>query len=137
MKRMIVACLLVLGVAGCEDEAQPGKARETLASTEFACVEPQVQAACGSGEQASGPPQTSQALECPHTCAAKEAYSKTDVVAPSDAKVGDLTTCLVSDVVFRVQDESPRVELSGKGYYVCCERCAERFRENPARFQGS
>jgi hypothetical protein len=103
-------------------------------------------AACGSATAAvCGPPpaaspstiDTAQSEVCKQTCASKDSFTDRDVVPAAHAKVGDLTRCPVSGVVFRVSDHSPRVEHAGSSLRLCCEGCAEKFREQPSRFSGS
>jgi len=73
---------------------------------------------------------------CQKHCAA-QSFDEKDVVPAAQAKIGDLTRCPVSGVVFRVTGETPRVEYAGQSRWVCCPGCAEHFRDNPARFSGS
>lgn len=54
-------------------------------------------------------------------------YAASDVVAPKDAKVGSLTTCAASGIVFKVTAESPRVTVDGVEQYACCATCGEKM----------
>ena len=65
---------------------------------------------------------------------AGRSFDETQVVPLKQAGLGDLTRCPVSGAVFRVSADTPRVEHSGRTHWVCCDGCAEKFRESPARF---
>ena len=96
-------------------------------------------AACGpETKKASGARQSDEELArfCQKHCAA-QSFNEKDVVPGPQAKVGDLTRCPVSGVVFRITGETPRVEHAGRGRWVCCPGCADHFHDNPARFSGS
>ncbi len=71
---------------------------------------------------------------CQGACAARIAYQESDIVPQPGASPGNLTRCLVSGVVFVVGDGNPKIEHEGKSYYLCCNGCAGKFRENPGRF---
>lgn len=73
--------------------------------------------ACGG----SAPPAASPAAEA-------------DVKAPGEAKVGEKTRCPVSGEVFTVAADSPKVEVDGKTYYMCCGGCSEKFKSDPKKF---
>jgi YHS domain-containing protein len=65
---------------------------------------------------------------------AASAAEAADVKAPGEAKVGDKTRCPVSGEVFTVSAESPKVEVDGKTYYMCCGGCTEKFKADPKKF---
>lgn len=71
---------------------------------------------------------------CQQACGTHEPYDEADLVDQPGARVGDLARCPVSDAVFRIRSDQPTVEHDGVHFYVCCDSCAERFREEPARF---
>ena len=73
---------------------------------------------------------------CKKACAA-HGYDESRVVPAPRAKLGDLTRCPVSGVVFEVDSDTPRLEHAGQSYWLCCDGCAERFRATPQRFAGS
>lgn len=77
--------------------------------------------------------------DCNASCGCEQPGSKTigPILPVSEAKPGDRTRCLVTNTVFQVKAYSPSVEHSGKTYYFCCDGCAEKFREAPAKFIGS
>ncbi len=136
MKRLWIA-LLLLSAPGCESRREAPSA--PVAAEPAACTS----AAAAACAPASTPTAASvsgidpaQSEVCKHTCAAKEPHADRDLVPAAQAKVGDLTRCPVSGVVFRVSAESPQVEYSGRKLRVCCGGCAEKFREQPARFGG-
>lgn len=73
---------------------------------------------------------------CRFSCAEKAKYDPARLVAQPGAseKPGVLTQCPVSGVVFHVDDRRPRA-LSGDDEYVfCCDKCALKFAERPARY---
>ena len=129
--------LLLLSAPGCESRRE---APPTPVAAEPAACTSATAAACA---PASTPTAASvsgidpaQSEVCKRTCATKEPHAEQELVPAAQAKVGDLTRCPVSGVVFRVSAESPQVEYSGKTLRVCCDGCAEKFREQPARFSG-
>jgi hypothetical protein len=71
---------------------------------------------------------------CRFSCATKIDYDPKDLVPQPGAKVGQLTQCPVSGVIFAVDASRPRVQLAANDYATCCESCAHKLRENPARF---
>ncbi len=48
--------------------------------------------------------------------------------------VGDVTKCPVSQNAFTVAADSPKVELEGKTFYLCCAGCVDKFKADPAKF---
>lgn len=58
------------------------------------------------------------ALVCT-ACATKLAYEEKDVVPAGKAKVGDLSRCPMSGVVFEVKQDSPKTDRG----YTCCGAC--------------
>jgi len=73
------------------------------------------------------------ATMCQKSCAVSD-YDPKDLVFPFEASVGDLTTCPVSGVVFRVTELSPTVNYKGKEIYTCCSSCSALYNNDPARF---
>lgn len=71
---------------------------------------------------------------CQAGCAAQFDYDEADVVAQPGAKVGDLTRCPVSGVVFVVQEDQPRYGSNGQTWYTCCAMCLGKLQEKPSRF---
>jgi hypothetical protein len=71
---------------------------------------------------------------CRFSCAAQQPYEAKDVVPQPGAVAGRLTRCPVSGVVFEVDDQRPRVALASGEYVLCCDRCAEKLKKDPARF---
>jgi YHS domain-containing protein len=61
-------------------------------------------------------------------------YDTSDVIGMTDAKIGDLTTCPVTGVVFRVTDNSPQITHNSENYYFCCSSCKSIFTSNPDNF---
>lgn len=83
-------------------------------------------------------PEATEATEATET-AAESAPAEGDeaIVPPGEAKVGDKTKCLVSEEIFTVEEDSPKVEYEGKTYYLCCPGCAKKFQADPAKYLGS
>ena len=71
---------------------------------------------------------------CEAGCAAQFDYDPADVVTQPGAKVGDLTRCPVSGVVFVVEEDQPHYEVDGKTWYTCCGMCMEKLQAKPGRF---
>jgi YHS domain-containing protein len=78
-------------------------------------------------EPASEPP-------APASAGSQPVHAEKDVVPGARAQPGDLTRCPVSNVVFRVEADSPRVEHAGKRGFVCCEGCKQHFDAAPDKF---
>jgi hypothetical protein len=71
------------------------------------------------------------------SCEHDKGTGEKPVVPMTEAKVGDRTTCPVMNTVFTVLPDSPKVEVSGKTIYFCCDGCASKFKENPKQFLDS
>jgi len=71
---------------------------------------------------------------CEMACSYQGEYEEGDVIKQPEAKLGDLTKCFVSGVVFMVTEDSPIAEHNGKKYYACCQTCSDLFNENPEEF---
>jgi YHS domain-containing protein len=132
---LLAASFVVL--PSCERDAPAAAAMETAA-----CAPSAAAAACG--PESATPPTAATAesgidLEmakiCKQACEHKQ-YDADKVVPAARAKLGDLTRCPVSGVVFQLDNETPRIEHAGQDYWLCCDGCAERFQQNPARFAG-
>ena len=54
--------------------------------------------------------------------------------APGEAKVGDKSTCLISNEEFLVTEKSPKVDYNGKTYYFCCPGCDTKFQADQAKY---
>jgi YHS domain-containing protein len=65
---------------------------------------------------------------------AVSAADAANIKAPGEAKVGDKTRCPVSGEVFTVSADSPKAEVDGKTYYMCCSGCTEKFKADPKKF---
>jgi YHS domain-containing protein len=61
-------------------------------------------------------------------------YDTSDVVGMTEAKIGDLTTCPITGVVFRITDISPQITYKGENYYFCCSSCKLIFTGEPDKF---
>jgi hypothetical protein len=71
---------------------------------------------------------------CRFACSTKLGYKAADLVAQPGAIAGRLTQCPVSGVVFAVGPSRPRVLLGADEYVTCCDRCAQKLRQNPRRY---
>lgn len=71
---------------------------------------------------------------CRFACATKLQYEAEDVVAQPGAMTGRLTQCPVSGVVFAVDSKRPHVLVGKDDYVTCCDRCAEKLRNDPRRY---
>ncbi len=71
---------------------------------------------------------------CRYACAAKVKHSAKDVVAQPGAKVGKLTQCPVSGVVFAVDADRPHLRIANADYVTCCDKCAQKLKANPKRY---
>ena len=87
--------------------------------------------ACNRGEVTGLPVDISDpelSMACEAGCSASLAEIATqDVADQPGAQVGQLTTCPVSGVVFRVHEGSPVVAHEGRSYFACCGGCAARL----------
>lgn len=73
-------------------------------------------------------PATTPAAATPAPAAAQR------LVPPGEARVGDRTTCPISNEEFVVTADSPHTEYEGRTYYFCCAPCVERFRAAPQQY---
>ena len=71
---------------------------------------------------------------CRYACAAKVSHTAKDVIAQPGAKVGKLTQCPVSGVVFAVDASRPHVRIAKADYVTCCSQCAKKLKANPGRY---
>lgn len=71
---------------------------------------------------------------CQYSCAAKVAFRERDLQVQPGVRDGHLSRCPVSGVVFRADAGRPRVHLATGDYVTCCEHCAQKLRQDPARF---
>jgi YHS domain-containing protein len=85
---------------------------------------------------ASGPDHAMAGV-CQKSCATRQAFDEADVVPQPGAVVGRLTRCPVSGVVFTVHEDGTAVSYAGSTWYLCCDGCAKKFRQDPARFTGA
>ena len=70
---------------------------------------------------------------CQKACAVQD-YDPKAVVSILDAKIGDLTTCPVSGVVFEVTANSSKVNFDGKDVYFCCASCTAMYNSYPNHY---
>jgi len=71
---------------------------------------------------------------CQMACASKGNFSKTQINEQPNVKVGDLTRCPVSGVVFKVKPNSAQTKFLGESLYFCCDSCKQRFFKESKRF---
>lgn len=84
---------------------------------------------------ASGP-DPEMAGVCEMSCATRAPFDEADVLSQPGANVGRLTRCPVSGVVFTVGEDATAVSHDGHTWYLCCDGCEKKFRQDPARFTG-
>jgi hypothetical protein len=138
LPRWLYSALLVgLGVAaGCNEDRN----RSAPTEPQRAACAPATSGAESCTEGAASPkplPVKEASAFCKEACDdAGRSFDESKVVPLTHAKVGDLTRCPVSGAVFRISADTPRVEHSGRTHFVCCDGCASKFRESPARFSG-
>ncbi len=70
---------------------------------------------------------------CQASCGVSD-YDDSDIVGIAEAKVGDITMCPVSGAIYMVKESSPVLKHNGDTFYSCCAGCADKFKEDPARF---
>jgi len=89
-------------------------------------------AACDRGEVSGLPIDAFDpeiAVACQAGCSAPITEIASEGVADQPgAAVGELVSCPVSGVVFRVHEASSAVEHAGQQYFTCCGGCAEKLR---------
>jgi hypothetical protein len=71
---------------------------------------------------------------CRFSCSVQQPFDERDVADQPGAANGQLARCPVSGVVFKVDDQRPRVALATGTYVVCCDKCAEKLKRDPGRF---
>jgi YHS domain-containing protein len=73
--------------------------------------------------------------ECLHGCGTSLPYREDQLVSQPGARAGDFTRCPVSKVVFVVDgNKTPARSHEGKPVFFCCEPCADRFSQTPAKY---
>ena len=102
--------------------------------------------ACGSNQvgpetetveqEKSATPAHHQHTEEPKTEPASEPATAASDVLPNDGTraVGDVTTCPVTDDVFKISENAPTAVVDGKTYFFCCKGCIKEFNADPAKF---
>lgn len=73
-------------------------------------------------------------VACRMACEARDLPAGTKIVAQPEAKPGDVTRCPVSGVAFIAAADGPEVTIEDKTYRPCCDVCAGKLQEEPARF---
>ena len=99
---------------------------------------------CSSGEPASsceapggkiaGHFDSAMSGVCRFACATKLKYDARDVLAQAGARVGRLTQCPVSGVVFAADANRPRVRAGSEEYVICCDKCATKLKHDPRHY---
>jgi peptide-methionine (R)-S-oxide reductase len=49
-------------------------------------------------------------------------------------RVGDEITCPVMGRRFKINEDSPYVDIDGRRHFVCCSQCAELLRKEPGKY---
>ena len=115
--------------------SSPSLAARTVAATGSACNSAAGAAACDAPNgKIAGNFDLAMSGVCRFACATKLKYEPKDVLAQPGAKLGRLTQCPVSGVVFVVDDHRPRVKYAGGNFVMCCDRCAEKLRHDPHHY---
>lgn len=70
---------------------------------------------------------------CQKACAMQD-YDPKAVVAALDARIGDLTTCPVSGVVFKVTEASSKVKYKDQEIFTCCSSCTTLYNHDPESY---
>jgi len=66
---------------------------------------------------------------CQKRCSEKSInYKEGDIVANGNAKIGQITKCPTSRVIFRIRKSTPKIMHKGKQYQFCCIGCFARFK---------
>ena len=64
---------------------------------------------------------------CASACGSRAAGDRAQAKRQPDARPGDLTFCLVSGAVFRIDEKATVREVNGRRHYFCCDACAGYF----------
>jgi len=137
MKRLVILSAVLVAAAAttlatrsylCGDAAMAGatKAGDACAPSTASTT------AATAGKTLNADPELSAI--CQKACAARVPYKEAELVSQPGAKIGNLTRCPVSGVVFKVGITNPTVKYKGVAYRTCCSMCSKRFRAQPARF---
>lgn len=92
--------------------------------------------ACGGGAKEPAAPTTAPEPATSAAPATSGSAATSGIVPPGEAKIGDKTTCLISNEEFTVTASSPKVEHEGKTYYFCCPGCDNKFKADPKKYLG-
>lgn len=123
------------GACGMQAEEQPAGA-----CGQAAAAHGEGARGCGCGSNcgpAEAPKAEAPKAEAPAgcNCGSHDTGSAERPIVPiTEAKLGDRTRCPVTNSVFVVNTDSPKVELGGKTYHFCCEGCVTRFKKDPQQF---
>jgi peptide-methionine (R)-S-oxide reductase len=52
----------------------------------------------------------------------------------AEARMGEKTVCPVNGTLLTVNEDTGFAEIEGKRYYVCCEDCAGKLKDDPDRY---
>ncbi len=53
---------------------------------------------------------------------------------PTQAEIGKIVSCPVTNERVEVSKDTPVVDYRGKSYYFCCPGCVEDFKNNPDKY---
>lgn len=141
MRRLIVGVALLLMTVGgytvfAADHCGPSSCSpKAQAAASGSCTSSAGAAACEALKgKIAGHFDPAMSGVCRFACATKLKYDSKDVMAQPGVKLGQLTQCPVSGVVFPVDTHRPHVRLAGGDYLTCCDRCATKLRQNPRHY---
>ena len=133
MKKLpiILGCCIAFSITACNNSCEPS----ADAVTEGHTCSKSCSSSC-SGEHAhdvAGDFDFAMSSVCQASCGVSN-YEESDIVDITEAEVGDITMCPVSGAIYEVKESSPTLEHDGETFHSCCQGCAKKFKEDPARF---
>jgi len=125
--RFILGCALILSITACNNCEESDTAGHSCSKS---CSE-----TCSSthSHDDDGNFDFAMSSVCQASCGVSD-YEKSDIVDMAEAEIGDITKCPVSGAIYLVKESSPTLEHDGKTFHACCDGCARKFEEAPARF---
>ena len=124
---LVIGAQVVLGGGhNCSSDASSASCGDSKNASNVACE--------NSSGKLTGKFDAGMSSMCRYSCAAKVQHSAKDVLAQPGAKLGKLTQCPVSGVVFAVDASRPHVRIAKADYVTCCGQCAKKLKANPGRY---
>ena len=113
---LVIGAQVVLGGGhNCSSDASSASCGDSKNASNVACE--------NSSGKLTGKFDAGMSSMCRYSCAAK-----------AGAKLGKLTQCPVSGVVFAVDASRPHVRIAKADYVTCCGQCAKKLKANPGRY---